>query len=130
MKALAKHFIAELYDCDREILNDVSAVEQALLKGAEAAKATIVGHSFHHFSPHGVSGVVIIAESHISIHTWPEYGYAAVDIFTCGDLTDNDTAISIIRNALCAGRVMAMEMKRGFPDLPDELIRHKPEDAE
>ncbi len=130
MKALAKHFIAELYDCDREILNDVSAVEQALLKGADAAKATIVGHSFHHFSPHGVSGVVIIAESHISIHTWPEYGYAAVDIFTCGDLTDNDTAISMIRKELCAGRVMAMEMKRGFPDLPDELIRHKPEDAE
>jgi len=130
MKALAKHFIAELYDCDREILNDVSAVEQALLKGAEAAKATIVGHSFHHFSPHGVSGVVIIAESHISIHTWPEYGYAAVDIFTCGDLTDNDTAISMIRKELHAGRILATEMKRGFPDLPDELIRHKPENAE
>ncbi len=127
MKELAKHFIAELYDCDRELLNDVTAIEQILLKGAKAAKATIVGHSFHHFSPHGVSGVVIIAESHISIHTWPEYGYAAIDIFTCGKLTDRNLAIDTIREGFKAERMMAMELKRGFPDLPDKDVRHKPQ---
>ncbi len=116
MKELAKHFIAELYECDREIINNVSAVEQVLLEAAKAANATVVGHSFHEFSPHGVSGVVIIAESHISIHTWPEYGYAAVDIFTCGTLFDNDAAINTIRDGLKADKIIPMEIKRGsFP---------------
>ena len=114
MRELAKQFIADLYDCDREILNDVSAVERVLLDAARAAGATIIGHSFHRFSPHGVSGVVIIAESHISIHTWPEYGYAAIDIFTCGDLTENDAAIDTIKKGLKAGRIIATEMRRGY----------------
>ena len=116
MKELARHFIAELYDCNNEILNSVSAVERVLLAAAKAANATIVGYSFHEFSPHGVSGVVIIAESHMSIHTWPEFGYAAVDIFTCGDLTDNDAAINTIRDGLEAGNLIPKELKRGFPD--------------
>lgn len=116
MKELAKHLIAELYDCDSVILDDVSAVEQILLDAAEAAKATIVGHSFHQFSPQGVSGIVLVAESHISIHTWPENGYAAVDIFTSGEKTDNYAAVEVISARLKARNVRQMDIKRGFPE--------------
>jgi len=74
----------ELKDCNPELLNDLSFVRRAMIKAARDVGATIVGESFHHFSPQGVTGILAIAESHISIHTWPEYGYAAADIFSCG----------------------------------------------
>lgn len=127
MKELAKHFIAELYNCDPTLLDTVSLIETVLLEAADAAKVTVVGHSFHKYAPQGVSGVVLIAESHISIHTWPEYGYAAIDIFTCGDLADNDAAIEVIRKGLKAGRVIPMEIKRGYPDLPEDQVQYKPQ---
>jgi S-adenosylmethionine decarboxylase len=120
MKKLGTQLIVELYACDREIASDVAAVERIMLRSAEAAGATVVGHSFHRFSPHGVSGVVVIQESHLAIHTWPEYGYCAVDIFTCGELTDNGAALAVIKQGLQAGRHTAVEMKRGFLDLPGE----------
>lgn len=84
MNALGKHLLLELKGCDREVLNDIGFLREALLAAAVGAGATVLGESFHQFSPQGVSGVVIIAESHICIHTWPEYGYAVADIFTCG----------------------------------------------
>lgn len=116
MKELARHLIAEFYGCDPEILNDVRMIETVLLEAAEAARTTVVGHDFHEFSPQGVSGIVLVAESHISIHTWPEYGYAAVDIFTSGETTDNHAAVESIRKGLEADTVVPVEMKRGFPD--------------
>lgn len=115
MKKLAKHLIAELYDCDRKILNDLPTVEKTLLKAAEAARATVVAHSFHQYAPQGVCGVVIVAESHLSIHTWPEHGYAAVDIFTSGNDTDNAAALTTVKKALKAQRIIPMELHRGFP---------------
>ena len=86
LQALGTHLLVELKDCNPDILNDIKEVQDALVMAARKAKATIVETSFHEFSPFGISGMVVIAESHLSIHTWPEYGYAAVDIFTCGDL--------------------------------------------
>ena len=80
---------------------------------------------FHTFSPHGVSGMVIVAESHFSIHTWPEYGYCAVDIFTCGDVIDNRLALDHIKKKICAKSVSILEMKRGILDTGKD-IRHKP----
>ena len=84
LQTLGEHILAEFYECDIEAIKDVRKVEESLLEAAAVAKATVVGSSFHLFEPHGVSGVVIISESHFAIHSWPEYAYAAVDIFTCG----------------------------------------------
>jgi len=100
MRSLGQQIIAEFYDCNRASLNDVDFIRAAMLYAAEKAGAMIVTETFHHFSPHGVSGAVIIAESHLSIHTWPEYGYAAVDLFTCGDTVSSETAFNHLRDTL------------------------------
>jgi len=86
MNQLGKHLIIELIDCPFDIINSVEKVEKIMNAAADKMGATIVESRFHNFSPIGVSGVVIIKESHLTIHTWPEHGYAAVDIFTCGKI--------------------------------------------
>ncbi len=86
MDTLGRHIIVEYYNCNCDILSQPQLIEQYMKEAAVLARATIVESFFHHFSPWGVSGAVIISESHLTIHTWPEYGYAAVDLFTCGDL--------------------------------------------
>ncbi len=105
--------MAEFYACDRETLNNVDYIRSAMLEAAHRTGATIVTESFHHFSPHGVSGAVIIAESHLAIHTWPEFGYAAVDLFTCGDTVSSRAGFDHLRQALGAGHVSTMELHRG-----------------
>jgi len=82
---LGTHLILELYDCGAHIIGDNSLLSEGLLDAVREAGATIVESVFHEFSPGGLSGVIVIAESHVTIHTWPERGYAAVDAFTCGD---------------------------------------------
>ncbi|MCI0845860.1 MAG: adenosylmethionine decarboxylase [Chloroflexi bacterium] len=84
MNVLGLHLLLELRDCNSGLLNDLNHIRLAMLRAAEDAGAHVIGESFHQFSPQGVTGILAIAESHISIHTWPEYGYAAADIFTCG----------------------------------------------
>lgn len=79
-----RHILLELSDCPRELLDSPDRLERLLESCAVRGGATVISSNFHHFSPQGVSGVVVIAESHITIHTWPEHGYAAVDVFTCG----------------------------------------------
>jgi S-adenosylmethionine decarboxylase len=100
LNALGKHLLLELKGCDKEVLNDIGFLRESLLAAAGEAGATVLGESFHQFNPQGVSGVVIIAESHICIHTWPEYGYAAADIFTCGDAVRPKKAAEIIAGKL------------------------------
>jgi S-adenosylmethionine decarboxylase proenzyme len=100
LNALGKHLLLELKGCNKELLNDISFLREALLAAAVEAGATILGESFHQFNPQGVSGVVIIAESHICIHTWPEYGYAAADIFTCGSSVQPEKVAEIILGKL------------------------------
>ena len=85
MYALGTHLLIELKDCNPEILKNLEKVRSVLVSAAKKAKATIIDFSFREFQPFGISGIVVIAESHLTIHTWPEYRYAAVDIFTCGD---------------------------------------------
>ena len=123
LKALGRHVLLELHDCDRDILKDPVRIEQIMTAAAEAAKATIVKSVFHQFSPFGVSGVVVIAESHLAIHTWPEYGYAAVDLFTCGEDVDPWVAHHYVAEKLKAGNKTSLEMKRGLFDLP--VLKHK-----
>ena len=84
MTVLGCHVLLELRDCNPILLNDLNYIRQAMLTAARDVGATVVGESFHRFSPQGVTGILAIAESHISIHTWPEYAYAAADIFSCG----------------------------------------------
>jgi S-adenosylmethionine decarboxylase len=126
MKSLGKHLIAELYHCDAYRINQVEEVERILVEAVNISKATIVQPVFHQFSPHGVSGVVVIAESHFSIHTWPEFGYCALDIFTCGDQIDSDASLRYIKKELRAESLFVTEMRRGMLDIPTERLRHKP----
>lgn len=128
MKALGRQILVEYYDCDVDIINDVSQVEEILLSATRASKASIISHNFHKFSPHGVSGTVVIAESHVAIHTWPEYGYAAVDIFTCGDTIDPWIIQERLKNAFQSQNVSSMELKRGmFKVEPGEELLFKPQ---
>ncbi|OIP97366.1 MAG: S-adenosylmethionine decarboxylase proenzyme [Syntrophobacteraceae bacterium CG2_30_61_12] len=126
MKSLGKHLIVELYDCDRVRINDVAQVERILVEAVKLSKATIIQPVFHQFSPHGVSGVVVIAESHFTIHTWPEYGYCAVDIFTCGDLIDADLALHFLKEQFEAKNLSVVDIKRGVLDIPSLELKHKP----
>jgi len=113
MNALGRHVIAELYGCGFDVLNDVKRVEEIMVRGALEAGAEVREVAFHKFSPQGVSGVVVISESHLAIHTWPELGYAAVDVFTCGDTVDPWDATNYLAKEFGAKYMTAKETKRG-----------------
>mgnify|MGYP001005642494 CR=1 FL=1 len=112
MKTLGKHLLAELTHCQAD-LDDVSFIKEHMEKAAIVANATIVQSVFHHYSPYGVSGVVVIAESHLAIHTWPEYGYAAVDVFTCGENVDTWGALNFLTKAFKAELMEVKDVSRG-----------------
>ncbi|MDI6632011.1 MAG: adenosylmethionine decarboxylase [Bacillota bacterium] len=114
MKPLGRHVLAEIYDCDFEILNNIELVERIMVNAALEAGAEVREYVFHKFSPQGISGVVVISESHLAIHTWPELGYAAVDVFTCGDKVDPWQACNYLTKHFNAKRVVAKEQKRGI----------------
>ncbi len=113
---LGRHILIEAYECDPGTLDNVEIVEQVMVNAALRAGAEVREAAFHKFSPQGVSGVVVISESHLSIHTWPEFGYAAVDVFTCGDRVDPMVAVDYIRDEFKARRALTSEVKRGIFD--------------
>lgn len=128
MEALGRQILVEFYDCDESKINDVSYIENSLIQATKASKATIISHNFHKFSPYGVSGVVVIAESHVAIHTWPEYNYAAVDIFTCGDTIDPWVIQEHLKDYFNSKNVSSMEMKRGMFRVPEgQKLLFKPD---
>ncbi|MCB2227012.1 MAG: adenosylmethionine decarboxylase [Desulfarculaceae bacterium] len=127
MKALGSHLILELYSCPATLLDDPQHVSQVMTSAVEASGATMIKPFFHQFAPQGVSGVIIISESHFTIHTWPEFGYAAIDVFTCGDVIDMDVAAETLRTGFQAQGMHKMSLSRGMLDLPEEQIRHKPQ---
>jgi S-adenosylmethionine decarboxylase proenzyme len=112
LKATGQHLLVEYHNCDCTVLNDRSAIEQLMKTAAKAARAGIVDTVFHTFSPQGISGVIVIEESHLSIHTWPEYGYAAVDFFTCGECVP-EQAYEVLKHGLKASRSEKMLIQRG-----------------
>lgn len=114
MNTLGRHILAEYYGCDIDILNNLEPLKQYMLEAVKRSGATIIDSTFHHFSPQGVSGVIVIAESHMAVHTWPEYGYAAVDFFTCGDRVDPWEALNFMNKVLQAERNSTKELKRGI----------------
>jgi S-adenosylmethionine decarboxylase len=105
----------ELKECNPQLLNDLDYIRQALLDTAHDVGATVVGESFHRFSPQGVTGILAIAESHISIHTWPEYGYAAADIFACGDSFQPKEAAEMLISRLESRDPEIIRVQRGLP---------------
>ncbi|MEM7582159.1 MAG: adenosylmethionine decarboxylase [Acidobacteriota bacterium] len=129
MKTIGRHLIAEYYGCDGKLAGDPEVIRRNLRAAAELVGATVVGEAYHRFEPDGVTGVVLIAESHLSIHTWPSRGYVAVDIFTCGGL-DPRPGCELLAQALAAERLRYQEIVRGLPDeiaddkelLPDDVL--------
>ena len=114
METRGRHLLLELRGCRAETLDDLPAVEALMRAAALAAGATIVQAVFHRFAPQGVSGVVVIEESHLSVHTWPEYGYAAVDLYTCGDCAPQ-AAVDALRDGMGADSCEVMVVERGLP---------------
>jgi S-adenosylmethionine decarboxylase len=114
LKALGTHIVCELSGCDGTALTNVDAVREMMIGAAKASRATVMEVAFHRFEPQGVSGVVVLAESHISIHTWPETGYAAMDFYTCGDHTDPWLACEFAAKMLNAKTMLTTEVKRGI----------------
>ena len=114
MIALGTHLLLELRRCDKLLLDDYKYIKDAMLRAAQEAGATIVGQTFHKFDPRGVTGLVAIAESHLCIHTWPEHGYAAVDIFSCGASFEPQKAAQLIIDSLRCAQPTITEVKRGL----------------
>ncbi|UCG37921.1 MAG: S-adenosylmethionine decarboxylase proenzyme [bacterium] len=127
MNALGRHILAEYYNCDARVLDDIRLVEESMKEAAVRAGSTIVDSVFRRFAPHGISGVVVIAESHLAIHTWPEYGYAAVDLFTCGEKVDPWVAYQYLREIFRAGDAECKELPRGELRVLGEGACHKPQ---
>ncbi|MEQ6375696.1 adenosylmethionine decarboxylase [Bacillaceae bacterium S4-13-58] len=114
MDTMGRHVIAELWDCNEAKLNDIAFIEQIFVDAALKAGAEIREVAFHKFAPFGVSGVVIISESHLTIHSFPEHGYASIDVYTCGDRIDPNVAAEYIQQALEANTCEKVEVPRGM----------------
>jgi S-adenosylmethionine decarboxylase len=125
LNALGTHLLVELRECNPAILKSLKKVRSAMVSAAKEAKATIVDISFHEFNPFGISGVVVIAESHLTVHTWPEYAYAAIDIFTCGDVIKPEVAASYLIRQFESKSPSIVEMKRGILSHTNERLPHK-----
>ena len=112
MKSVGRHLVLELWGCEN--LKAPNVVERALLDIVDALKLTLLSLNVHPFSPIGVTGVAIVSESHVVIHTWPELGYAAVDVFTCGEQRRPEDAVPVPREYFAPERIQVMEMTRGL----------------
>ncbi|MEN2998712.1 MAG: adenosylmethionine decarboxylase [Brevinematia bacterium] len=130
MTSLGKHLLVEYYDCDVDVLDSVDEIRGAMVKAAKLSGATVINDTFHHFSPFGVSGVVVIAESHLAIHTWPEHKFAAVDLFTCGEDVDPWIGFRYLKEVLKSKYFTVMEMRRGLIDAKDGKLLFKPVSSE
>jgi S-adenosylmethionine decarboxylase len=121
LKALGKHLLLELNGCDPKLLNDISFIREIMLAAANESGATVLGESFHQFSPQGVSGVILIAESHLCVHTWPEHGYAGADIFTCGTRVKPEKAAEVIIERLKPRTHSVILMNRGMIEVKQKV---------
>lgn len=123
MQGLGRHVLAEFYGYSASLLDIPEKIAKIMKEAAILAGAEILEVVFHKFAPQGVSGVVVISESHLAIHTWPEYGYAAVDIFTCGTAVDPWVSCNHLKEHLEAKQVTAKEIRRGMAVIPKNMER-------
>lgn len=114
MTEVGLHILMEFSNCSPSMLDDLKGLELAMNEAAKASKATIIKSVFHQFSPQGVTGVVVVAESHLAIHTWPEFGYAAVDFFTCNLSMDYTKTYHVLIHRLKSNNHTFSVVKRGF----------------
>ncbi len=110
---VGKHVLVDMHGCKPELLKKVDFISDAMYQAAKKSQATIVGQFFKQFDPWGVSGVIVIAESHISIHTWPEFGLASIDYFSCSDEPNINSAIDHLAQTLGAKQLKVVELARG-----------------
>ncbi len=123
METIGFHYVVEAAGCDPEILTDASKLREIFLESAKIGKMEVKASYFFKFSPTGVSGMLIVAESHISIHTWPEKGYAAIDVYTCGTKSDPEKAVDYILDKIKAEYAHVSEIKRGIEE-DDDTFTH------
>jgi S-adenosylmethionine decarboxylase len=121
VKTVGDHYLVELNECDVNAINSEKVLREGMLQAVERSGATIIKDVFHSFSPHGVTGVIVIAESHVSIHTWPEHRYAAVDIFTCSAKMNVELIINELQRITQSGRFTSTRIARG-PKTPGATI--------
>ncbi|UOQ47177.1 adenosylmethionine decarboxylase [Gracilibacillus caseinilyticus] len=114
MDTMGRHVIAELWECNIDLLNDMETLERTFVNAALKAGAEVREVAFHKFAPFGVSGVVIISESHLTIHSFPEHGYASIDVYTCGNIIDPNVAVAYIEEQLEAKSSEKIEVPRGM----------------
>ena len=114
MNVLGLHLLLELKDCNPQLLDDLDYTRESLIQTAKKLGAHVVGESFPQFSPQGVTGILSIAESHISIHTWPEFGYAAADIFTCGSTFRPSDAADLLIKRFESQNPQTTDVRRGL----------------
>ena len=114
METSGIHCIAELYDCPKHLLNDEVYIQQSIRDAVKQGMATLLHEVSHSFHPQGVTALALIAESHVAIHTWPEYGYAAADVFTCGDRASAIRACEHLIQSMKAGRHTMRKLERGM----------------
>jgi S-adenosylmethionine decarboxylase len=120
LKELGCHVLVDAWECPPALLNDLELIREALVEAVKAGGATLIDLCTHQFSPQGVTATATLAESHIAVHTWPEYGYFAADLFFCGS-GEPYQAVEALRTRLRAGEVRTRELKRGFEDVPRRL---------
>ncbi len=125
MKALGRHVLTEFYGCKPEILDNLEEIKSLMEQAALYSGATIIDSRFHRFNPYGISGVVIIAESHLAIHTWPEFNYASIDIYTCGTTVDPWKAYQYLKEHLEPQTDTKLELLRGSMDPPSDESLHR-----
>jgi S-adenosylmethionine decarboxylase len=113
LKGVGRHFFADYYGCTFESLNDAPRLRAVLLDTVARSGATILSDHFEVFSPHGVTGVIVVAESHVALHTWPEHGFMAIDYFTCSERLDARLTFDLIARELRAERYDTREVVRG-----------------
>jgi S-adenosylmethionine decarboxylase len=117
LKELGCHVLVDAWECPPALLNDLDLIREALVEAVKAGGATLIDLCSHQFSPQGITATATLAESHIAVHTWPEHGYFAADLFFCGS-GDPYRAVETLRLRLRAGEVRTRELKRGFEDVP------------
>lgn len=113
---LGNQLVVDFYDCGCDGFDNLEWVENVMIEAANRANATIVDVVFHKFNPIGISGIVVIAESHLAIHTWPEHRFAAIDVFTCGSVLDSEAAISYLATQFRCGKRSVTKINRGISD--------------
>jgi len=128
LQRIGRHLILELWGCNSDSINSIETIERAITETIEACGATLLDLRVYPFTPQGVTGVAILSESHFMIHTWPEHGYAAVDVFTCGMHTDPAKAVPVLKRHFKPERVQVMEMNRGI--MIGEELEETPEREE